>query len=114
MQVDEFQFMMDKFSTSIGSTLQLKKTLLLEIVTHYNFLGENSQEIGEKLLSDDKRQPEGKITPGKDKMTVEEFITFMRPAFTELSRILNDVTERINLMSLGVKQATIPSYLQPG
>ena len=47
-------------------------------------------------------------------MTVEEFITFMRPAFTELSSILNDVTERINLMSLAVKQATMPSYLQPG
>jgi hypothetical protein len=47
-------------------------------------------------------------------MTVEEFIAFMRPAFNELSRILNDVTERINLMSLGVKQATIPSYLSPG
>lgn len=105
--------MMDKFSTSIGSTLQLKKTLLLEIVTHYNFLGENNQEISEKL-NEDRRQPEGKITPGKDKMTVEEFITFMRPAFTELSRILHDVTERINLMSLAVKQATIPSYLQPG
>jgi len=47
-------------------------------------------------------------------MTVEEFIIFMRPAFTELSRILNDVTERISLMSLGLKQATIPGFLQPG
>lgn len=47
-------------------------------------------------------------------MTVEEFVSFMRPAFTELSRILTDVTERIGVMSLGVKQATIPTFLQPG
>jgi hypothetical protein len=47
-------------------------------------------------------------------MTVDEFTTFMRPAFTELSRILNDVTQRISLMSLGLRQATIPSFLQPG
>jgi hypothetical protein len=32
MQFDEFKFMIDKFGTSIGSTLQIKKTLLLEIV----------------------------------------------------------------------------------
>jgi hypothetical protein len=49
MQVDEFQFMMDKFSTSLGSTLQLKKTLLFEIVTHYNFLGENNQDMSDKV-----------------------------------------------------------------
>jgi hypothetical protein len=47
-------------------------------------------------------------------MTVDEFTTFMRPAFTELSRILNDVTQRISLMSLGLRQATIPNFLQPG
>jgi hypothetical protein len=32
MQIDELKFMIDKFGTSIGSTLQIKKTLLLEIV----------------------------------------------------------------------------------
>ena len=32
MQTDELKFMIDKFGTSIGSTLQIKKTLLLEIV----------------------------------------------------------------------------------
>ena len=114
MQVDEFQFMMDKFSTSLGSTLQLKKTLLFEIVTHYNFLGEINQDVSEKIQNEDRKLVEGKVTAGKDKMTVEEFIIFMRPAFTELSRILNDVTERISLMSLGLKQATIPGFLQPG
>ena len=30
--IDELKFMIDKFGTSIGSTLQIKKTLLLEIV----------------------------------------------------------------------------------
>lgn len=40
---------MDKFSTSIGSTLQLKKTLLVEIVTHYNFLGENSSDVVDRV-----------------------------------------------------------------
>ena len=119
MQVDEFQFMMDKFSTSIGSTLQLKKTLLLEIVTHYNFLGDNSLDVFDRSQGGDdqvtpKKQNENKIVPGKDKMTAEEFVSFMKPAFAELSRILNDVTDRINLMSLGVKQATIPNYIQPG
>jgi hypothetical protein len=32
MQMDELKFMIDKFGTSICSTLQIKKTLLLEIV----------------------------------------------------------------------------------
>lgn len=32
MQFDELKFLIDKFGTSIGSTLQIKKTLLLEIV----------------------------------------------------------------------------------
>lgn len=36
-------------------------------------------------------------------MTADEFVTFMRPVFSELSRILNDVTDRISLISLGVK-----------
>jgi len=49
MQVDEFQFMIDKFSVSLGSTLQLKKTLLSEIVTHYNFLGENNHDMSDKV-----------------------------------------------------------------
>lgn len=107
MRVDEFQFMMDKISTSIGSTLQLKKTLLLEVVTHYNFFGDNSQYFGEKFKigggDGSKKQSDGtKTTSAKDKMTVEEFATFMRPAFSELSKILNNVTERISLMSLGL------------
>ena len=32
MQIDELKFMIEKFGTSIGSTLQIKKTLLIEIV----------------------------------------------------------------------------------
>lgn len=31
MQTDEFRFMLDKLSTSVGATLSIKKTLLLEI-----------------------------------------------------------------------------------
>ena len=57
--------MMDKFSTSIGSTLQLKKTLLFEIVTHYNFLGENSSDLGEKLQGGDDHVASKKQTDGK-------------------------------------------------
>jgi len=44
-------------------------------------------------------------------MTAEEFVACMRPAFAELSKILNDVMDRINLMTLGVKQATLPVFL---
>ena len=34
MQSDEFKFMLDKLSTSVGATLSIKKTQLLEIVKH--------------------------------------------------------------------------------
>lgn len=44
--------MIDKFGTSIGSTLQIKKTLLLEIV----------------------KQAEGRIVFSSDKISKEEFV----------------------------------------
>jgi len=52
MQADEFKFMLDKLSTSIGSTLSIKKTLLLEIV----------------------KSAEAKLTPQHDKITQSDFI----------------------------------------
>ncbi len=92
MQNDEFQFMLDKFSTSIAATLQLKKTLLFEIV----------------------KQAEGKISFGNDKISAEDFVTFMKIAFNELARVLNDINERISFLSIGVKSQMLPSFIMPG
>lgn len=92
MQNDEFQFMLDKFSTSIAATLQLKKTLLFEIV----------------------KQAEGKISFGNDKISAEDFVNFMKIAFNELARVLNDLNERISFLSIGVKSQMLPSFLMPG
>jgi hypothetical protein len=84
--------MIDKFGTSIGSTLQIKKTLLLEIV----------------------KQAEGRIVFQSDKISKEEFVQFMHLVFVELAKTLSDVTDRINILSNCAKTAMLPAYLQPG
>ena len=55
MQMDELKFMIDKFGTSICSTLQIKKTLLLEIV----------------------KQTEGRFQFNIDRISRDEFVNFM-------------------------------------
>lgn len=92
MQIDELKFMIEKFSTSIGSTLQIKKTLLLEIV----------------------KQSEGKFQFKSEKISQAEFVQFMQHVSLELSRTLSDVTERINILSSCAKTSMLPAFLQPG
>ena len=84
--------MIEKFSTSIGSTLQIKKTLLLEIV----------------------KQSEGKFQFKSEKISQAEFVQFMQHVSLELSRTLSDVTERINILSSCAKTSMLPTFLQPG
>lgn len=92
MQIDELKFMIDKFSTSIGSTLQIKKTLLLEIV----------------------KQSECKFQFKSEKISMADFVQFMQLVSIELSRTLSDVTERINILSSCAKTVMLPAFLQPG
>lgn len=92
MQFDEFKFMIDKFGTSIGNTLQIKKTLLLEIV----------------------RQAESRISFQSEKISEEEFCNFMNSVFLELSKILSDVTDRINVLGNCARTSMLPHFLQPG
>ena len=92
MQMDELKFMIDKFGTSICSTLQIKKTLLLEIV----------------------KQTEGRFQFNIDRISRDEFVNFMQLVFVELSRTLQDVTEKINILSNCAKNTMLPQFLQPG
>ena len=92
MQIDELKFMVDKFGTSIGSTLQIKKTLLLEIV----------------------KQADAKFQFQTDRISKDEFVQFMQPVFLELSRTLQDVTDRVNILSSCAKTVILPQYLMPG
>lgn len=92
MSFDEFKFMIDKFGTSIGNTLQIKKTLLLEIV----------------------KQAESRISFQTDRIEESEFVSFMHSVFVELSKTLGDVTDRISILANCAKTAILPQWLQPG
>ena len=59
MQMDEFRFMMDKLSVSISSTLSVKKAMLLDIV----------------------RSAETNFRFNNEKLTRDEFTTYMQTVF---------------------------------
>ena len=76
MQMDEFRFMMDKLSVSISSTLSVKKAMFLEIV----------------------RSAESNFRLNNEKLTRDEFATYMQTAFNELGLKLSQVTSHIKMM----------------
>jgi hypothetical protein len=80
MQLDEFKFMMDKLSVSLASTLQIKKTLFLEIV----------------------KSSESQVAFTCDKLNRDEFVSFMLVAFSELVKTLSDVVDHVQTLSLAV------------
>ena len=75
MQSDEFKFMLDKLSTSVGATLSIKKTLLLEIV----------------------KQSEQRVIPRNDKILESDFIKIMSQVLKEFAQKLEDITNRVDI-----------------
>ena len=63
MQQDEFKFMFEKMGTSFGSTLSIKKTILLELV----------------------KASESKVVPDKEQIVEKDFITAMIFAIREFT-----------------------------
>ena len=63
MQQDEFKFMLEKMGTSFGSTLSIKKTILLELV----------------------KASETKVVPDKEQILEKDFIAAMLFAIREFT-----------------------------
>jgi hypothetical protein len=93
MQQDEFKFMLEKLATSLGATLSIRKTILLEIV----------------------RITETRIVPEKEQIFEKEFLQVMVPVMKEFTARLADIiTERITVFSDCVAKERLPAYLKPG
>lgn len=91
MQQDEFNFMLDKLSTSVSSVLSLRKTHLLEIA-----------KTAEKM------------TPQHDKITQEDFVQVMMVTMKQFSSRLNDLRSRIDVFEIKIQNERLPQYLTPG
>lgn len=92
MHRDEFKFMIEKLCTSIGSTLSIRKTMLLEMARH----------------------AEEKLAPVKDFIYEADFRRAMTQVLAELVNTLGDLTTRVNVLANCINQKKLPGYLCPG
>ena len=60
------------------------------------------------------KQAESRSYFQSERISKDEFVSFMQHVFLELSKILFDVTERIDILSNCAKNNLLPAYLQPG
>lgn len=89
MQQDEFKFMLEKMGTSFGSTLSIKKTILLELV----------------------KASESKVVPEKEQILEKDFIAAMIFAIREFTIRLKDITERISIFNDTITKERMPAFL---
>jgi Ca2+-binding EF-hand superfamily protein len=86
MQQDEFNFMLDKLSTSVSSVLSLRKTHLLEIA----------------------KTAEQKMTPQHDKISQDDFVHVMMTTMKQFSSRLNDLRSRIDVFEIKIQNERLP------
>ena len=87
--------MLNKLCNAIGSTIQIKKSFLQELM----------RNVDQQLL---KKQKDG------GKIEQEDFISLMGFAFKELNERLADLTGKCDVLSMQMSPNRIPDYLQPG
>ena len=92
LSVQEFDFMISKISTSVGTTLSIKKTYLQDIA-----------DVGKP-----------KLIPDKEFIEEEEFITLMMGAFKEFNNRLTTFSKRVDIFNACVRKDRLPTYLMPG
>jgi len=92
MQQDEFKFMLDKLSTSVGSILSVKKTVLLEMV----------------------KTAESKLVPDREQINKKDFVMAMMIAMREFTVRLKDITRAIDVFNANIRKEKLPDYLRPG
>ena len=92
MQQDEFKFMMEKLSISFGSTLSIKKAILLEMV----------------------KSAENRILPEKEQILERDFVQTMVVVIKEFLQRLQDISDRLTLFNDILSKDRLPAYLRPG
>jgi hypothetical protein len=84
--------MLDKLSTSVGSILSVKKTVLLEMV----------------------KTAESKLVPDREQINKKDFINAMIIAMREFTVRLKDITRAIDVFNANIRKEKLPDYLRPG
>ena len=84
--------MLEKISTSFGSTLSIKKTILLEMV----------------------KAAESRIVPENEQISEKDFISTMVSTMREFTIRMSDITERVSTLNDCIAKDRLPQYLKPG
>jgi hypothetical protein len=84
--------MMEKLSISFGSTLSIKKAILLEMV----------------------KSAENRILPEKEQILERDFVQTMVVVIKEFLQRLQDISDRITLFNDILAKDRLPAYLKPG
>jgi hypothetical protein len=80
MQQDEFNFMLDKLSTSVSSVLSLKKSMLFEIA----------------------KNAEKQLTPQGEKISCHEFVSVMMVTMKGFSLRLSDLKNHVDVFEIKI------------
>jgi hypothetical protein len=100
MTIGEFRFMLEKLITVVSQTLSMKRAYLHDI-----FKAVETKLIPVSVM--------GGVN-GKEKITQDEFMRIMTGVFREVTKDIDELTDKMFAFAGHIKRSRMPDYLLPG